>query len=59
MLNDSDTQAKRILLWQQVLTSLSPEERQAIEEDPFCQVAKECASAVERALEEWQKQRGD
>ena len=57
MLNDADTQAKRILLWQEALTEMSPEERQLIEVDPKGWRSKEAERLVQVRLEAWSAKR--
>lgn len=57
MLNDTDTQAKRILLWQELLGEMPPEHRRLIEESPKGEIFEGYCAEVARRLVKWQEER--
>lgn len=57
MINDSDTQAKRISLWQELLVEMPAEHRKHIEEHPEGQMFHMYCGVIASRLSEWQRKR--
>lgn len=57
MLNDSDLQAKRVLIWQELLIEMPPEHRRLIEEKPSGEIFQTYCGVVAQRLADWNQKR--
>lgn len=56
-MNDADTQAKRISIWQELLAEMPSEDRRSIERKPSGDLFQNYCALVELRLAEWSQHR--